>query len=480
MDHPDTSGTEDLQARHRLEVARVAEAVRAFREAGQPARIRHGSTNSTRSRDPGERCIDISGMNRVLRVDAEAREVIAEPNVPMDALVDATLRHGLVPPVVMEFPGITVGGGIQGGAGESSSFREGLFHESCLECELVLGDGEILTVSPTRRADLFHGSACAMGTLGVLTLAKLRLVPATRYVRLTYRRVGGPAEILEALREASRGGADFLDAILFDRSFGVVMEGLRTDEPWGKVRTFSRATDEHFYLHARRAGAGPRPLTETVPLREYLFRYDRGAFWGAAVALRRAHLPFNRLTRFLFHPAFKTRRMYRALHSSNVAQQFIVQDITLPEGSASAFLDFVDRELGIRPLWLCPLKPDPFAPLSPTHLDTGMAVNVGVYGALRGGARDYATLVAANRGIEAEARRLGGRKILYAHTYATREEFWETYPEGWYRGLRGASSAAPAFPDLHEKAVVRERYESDLKTWLAAAALRAAKRALFG
>ena len=40
-----------------------------------------------------------------MRVDTKKNVALVEPNVPMDNLVDATLRHGLVPPVVMEFPG---------------------------------------------------------------------------------------------------------------------------------------------------------------------------------------------------------------------------------------------------------------------------------------------------------------------------------------------------------------------------------------
>lgn len=30
-----------------------------------------------------------------------------EPNVVMDGLFEATLLHGLVPPIIIEFPGIT-------------------------------------------------------------------------------------------------------------------------------------------------------------------------------------------------------------------------------------------------------------------------------------------------------------------------------------------------------------------------------------
>lgn len=45
----------------------------------------------------------------------------------MDRLVEETLKYGLIPPVVMEFPGITVGGGYSGTSGESSSFKHGFF-----------------------------------------------------------------------------------------------------------------------------------------------------------------------------------------------------------------------------------------------------------------------------------------------------------------------------------------------------------------
>lgn len=63
--------------------------------------------------------VDTSGLNHVITIDTKSMTALVEPNVPMDALVEATLREGLLPPVVMEFPGITVGGGFAGTAGES-------------------------------------------------------------------------------------------------------------------------------------------------------------------------------------------------------------------------------------------------------------------------------------------------------------------------------------------------------------------------
>ena len=58
----------------------------------------------------------------------------------MDTLVEETRKHGLIPPVVMECPGITVGGGFSG-TGKSSSFKFGFFDRTVDWIEIVLANG---------------------------------------------------------------------------------------------------------------------------------------------------------------------------------------------------------------------------------------------------------------------------------------------------------------------------------------------------
>ena len=66
------------------------------------------------------------------------------------------MREGLVPPVVMEFPGITTGGGYAGTSGESSSWKHGFFNETINSVELVLGNGDVVTASPVFSGQLIH------------------------------------------------------------------------------------------------------------------------------------------------------------------------------------------------------------------------------------------------------------------------------------------------------------------------------------
>ncbi|KAG6040080.1 hypothetical protein E4U41_001421 [Claviceps citrina] len=57
----------------------------------------------------------------------------------------------------------------------------------------------------------------------------------------------------------------------------------------------------------------PREEASREPLVDYLFRYDRGAFWVGKYSFRYFLTPFNRTTRFLLDRFMHTRVMYRVL-----------------------------------------------------------------------------------------------------------------------------------------------------------------------
>src|SRR5277367_2630336 len=173
--------------RHKEAVAVIASTVLHFYNRKEPFRIFHGSTNSTRPLVLQRNgMVDTSSLNHVLKVDIKAKTALVEPNVPMDKLVKATLEHGLFPPVVMEFPGITVGGGFAGTSGESSSFKYGFFENTISWIEIVLANGEVTTASPTANPDLFEGAAGTFGTFGVITLLEVQLILAKPFVLLEY------------------------------------------------------------------------------------------------------------------------------------------------------------------------------------------------------------------------------------------------------------------------------------------------------
>ncbi|EXU95463.1 FAD/FMN-binding dehydrogenase [Metarhizium robertsii] len=412
---------------HDTAVRRIAAQVKTFHEAQKPFRIYHGSTNSTRtSHRRADNTIDTSGLNHVLSVDKTGMTALVEPNVPMDELVDATLAHGLVPPVVMEFPGITAGGGFSGTSGESSSFRYGAFDSTFDWIEIVLADGATARASRTDKADLFWGAASAFGTLGVVTLLAVRLRPAKRYVALRYELARGGAEAaVRRMREHCDAPAnDFVDGVAFDAGTTLLCTGRLADElPAGEApRRFTRPSDPWFYIRAREVRRlleeqedEDAVVVDHVPLVDYLFRWDRGGFWVGEYAFAYFRVPFNRVTRRLLDGFMRTRVMYRAVHGSGLADAYMVQDVGVPFARAAEFRAWLDGALGIYPLWLCPLR-----------------------------------VVEANRALERKVAELGGKKWLYAHAYYTEEEFWAHYDRPAYDALR-AKYAASHLPSVYDK-----------------------------
>ncbi|PYI11773.1 FAD binding domain protein [Aspergillus sclerotiicarbonarius CBS 121057] len=402
----------------------------------------------------------------------------------MDALLTATLAHNLVPLVVMEFPGITAGGGFSGTSGESSSFRHGFFDATVTRIEIILGNGEIRTASRTENAELFHAAASAFGTMGVITMLEIQCRDAKPFVELSYLPARTIHDAMQIFHEKTHDpDIDYLDGIVFAKDHVVVCAGKLSDGPPSqpKIQHFTRPQDPWFYLHAQNSGQlppPPEPTTDLIPLPDYLFRYDRGAFWTGRYAYNYFLTPFNRITRYLLDYFMHTRVMYHALHASGHANQYIIQDVAVPYSGADSFLTWLDdpHNFGAYPIWLCPLKvsdgnqnkstsnPEILgrSKLPPNQdNDDPYLLNFGLWAPslYRGPA-----FIDQNRRLEQKVHDLGGKKWLYACAYYTEAEFWDIYDKKRYDTLR-EKYHAQYLGDLYQKVRVElQRKDKDRET----------------
>lgn len=450
---------------HQLAVSKLAHRIARFHAEKTPFRIYHGGTNSTRSFLFSEATsIDTSGLKNVLSVDPQARTCLVESNLPMDALVAATLPFRLIPPVVPEFPGITVGGAFAGTGGESSSFRYGFFDQCVNWVEVILANGEVVTASPIENPDLFYGSAATFGTIGVTTLFELQLIPARDFVELTYHPVDTFSGAQAKMKDLESSPAvDFVDGIMFSNDSGVIVSGSLKDLDLyeeGRVPpiiSFSRRWDQWFYLHAQdmlvRHKNQEMPYQELALTTEYFFRYDRGAFWTGAFVFQWFGVPFNRVTRFALDWLMSTRILYHGLHASKLGAGYMIQDLCLPQETAAEFVNWMHNEYAIYPLWLCPIKqnerismnPHTPSPTEPGRTTGESLLNIGVWTRCPSDDR-----VACNRRVEEKLWSLRGMKWLYADTFYTEKEFWAIYNREWYQKLR-AKYGAEGLPDVYQK-----------------------------
>lgn len=158
--------------------------------------------------------ISLERMNRIRALKPDARLVVAEAGVVLTRLHDAAEAEGLYFPLWFGARGSAMLGGVLStNAGGSNVLRYGSTRALCLGLEVVLADGRVLDLMSELHKDnsgldlkqMFIG---AEGTLGIITAAVMKLVPAPRaYVTATVaaRSLPDALVLLNRMQEATGG-----------------------------------------------------------------------------------------------------------------------------------------------------------------------------------------------------------------------------------------------------------------------------------
>jgi FAD/FMN-containing dehydrogenase len=492
--------TTDPRAAHRR-------AVRTLRESyarippGRPVRLAKATSNLFRFRDPaGAPGLDVSDFDAVIHVNPLARTADVQGMTTYESLVRATLPFGLMPAVVPQLKTITLGGAVTGLGIESSSFRHGLPHESVQEVEILTGAGEVVTATrDNEHRELFHGFPNSYGTLGYALRLTIELEPVKPYVWLRHVRFDDARDCAAALADIcsahSYDGAPvhFLDGTVFERGELYLTLGAFVDEaPYVSDYTGQRI----FYRSIRERAV------DHLTVHDYLWRWDTDWFWCSR-ALGAQHP----LLRRAWPRSARRSDVYRRIVALDKQMQMsaridrwrglppredVIQDVEIPVERLPEFLDFFSRDIGIKPVWLCPVQlreradpdssgrgasgssergesssrersdsgpgersdsgprrraPWPLYPLEPDRL----YINVGFWSSVPlapGRLPDH-----HNRLIERKVAELGGHKSLYSTSFYTEEEFWRRYDGATYRRLKGSYDPDGRLLDLYGKCV---------------------------
>jgi FAD/FMN-containing dehydrogenase len=388
--------------------------------------------------------IDLSALDQVLEIDVAARRCVAEPGVTFARLVEATLAHGLLPTVVPELEGITVGGAVAGCSVEAMSYRYGGFHDSCLEYEVITGEGEILTCSPDQEPLCFgmiHGS---YGTLGLLTRVTFRLVPAKPFVELEYRKLGtAEAFLAELQRCCATGEAELVDGIIHGPADFVLCLGRFVDHA---ARPSSyRSVDIYYKSTLARS-------KDTLTTADYCFRYDTDCHWLTRTVPPLEWKLVRRLAGSLFLGSEKliawSNRLARILALKKRPE--VVCDVFIPAGRWLEFYRWYERDFRFFPLWIVPYRaPAPYPWLADERarrLGTELILDCAVYGKPNSEPDvDYSVL------LEEKTYELDGIKTLISRNHYTAERFWSVYHQANYRAVKARLDPRGAFPDLFER-----------------------------
>ncbi|NWG74124.1 MAG: FAD-binding oxidoreductase [Rubrivivax sp.] len=442
---------------HAARGARLRAAIAAA-SAGAPLGLAKRTSNLFRDRAEGRKHrLELGDFRHVLAVDAAAGWVDVEGLATYEVLVDATLPHGVMPAVVPQLKTITIGGAAAGVGIEATSFREGLVHDTLLELEVLLPAGDVVVATPdNEHRYLFYGFPNSYGTLGYALRLKARTRPVERFVRVEHRPFGDAGAFFAALDAACAAPAsDFVDGVVFGRGDHVLsVASFVDDAPHTSDYTFER-------IYYRSLKTTPVDFLAT---RDYLWRWDTDWFWcsknvGAQHPLVRRLLGRGRLNsrtytkNMRFNSRWGFTRAWSALRGLH--PESVIQDVDIPLPRAAEFLDFLLAEIGIVPIWICPIRPaDATHPFTLYPLTTGVRyVNFGFWDVMP--SRQAHPPGHFNRLVEREAIALGGIKSLYSDSFFTRDEFERAYGIERYRALKARYDPDRRALDLYDKVVLR-------------------------
>ena len=451
----------DARSAHAAAVARLLASYRAVPPAAS-VRLAKPTSNLFRSRTkPNARGLETSGLTGVLAVDPETRTADVGGMCTYEDLVAATLPHGLAPLVVPQLKTITLGGAVTGLGIESTSFRNGLPHESVLEMDILTGAGEVVTASAHEHDDLYRAFPNSYGTLGYAVSLRIELEPVEPFVALRHLRFHALTELVAAMdRIVATGGldgerVDYLDGVVFSADESYLCAGTRTAAS-GPVSDY---TGQQIYYRSIQHDDGIKP--DRLTIHDYLWRWDTDWFWcseafGAQRPRIRRLWP-RRYRRSSFYG--KLMRYERRFHIGDRIERLggrppreqVVQDVEVPIERCAEFLDWFLDTVPIKPIWLCPLRSQgdswPLYPIRPQQT----YVNVGFWSTVPVGSIDGET----NRLIERTVSELHGHKSLYSDSYYSPEDFDELYGGAIYRTVKKRYDPDSRLLDLYAKAVQR-------------------------
>jgi FAD/FMN-containing dehydrogenase len=440
--------------------------------AGQPVRLAKKTSNLFRPRSAtGVPGLDVSGLGGVISIDDDALTADVQGMCTYEDLVDATLPHGLIPYVVPQLRTITLGGAVSGLGIESTSFRNGLPHESVVEMDIFTGAGEVVTARPEpgdEHSDLFDTFPNSYGSLGYATRLRIRLERVPSYVALRHVRFDDAGllskTVVDIMETKEYGGVrvDGLDGTAFAPGEYYLTLATWTDAPVASTGSTSGGRTSDYVGRQIYYRSIQQRETDLLTMYDYLWRWDTDWFWCS-----RAFGAQNPRLRRIWPRRYKRSDVYYRMvgldnrfhvgayldrRAGRPQGERVVQDVEIPVERLAEFLDWFDAEVGMRPVWLCPLTASrkwPTYPLAPDET----YVNVGFWGNVPVG--PDAPNAPLNRAIEAKVHELGGHKSLYSEAFYDRETFDQLYDGANLARVKDRYDPGQRLTSLYDKAVKR-------------------------
>ncbi|MDE3059898.1 MAG: FAD-binding oxidoreductase [Pseudomonadota bacterium] len=167
-------------------------------------------------RSYGDAALQPEGVIRTERLDHfisfDARQGIvqAQAGVTLAELMDLSIPHGWLPPVIPGTRHVTLGGAFACNVHGKNHWREGEFAEHVAAIRLTTAGGDSVECSPQEHSELFWATAGGMGMTGIIEEVTLKLKPiASASLKTLSYRVESIEDMVAAF-EHYRGSSDYM------------------------------------------------------------------------------------------------------------------------------------------------------------------------------------------------------------------------------------------------------------------------------
>ena len=337
---------------------------------------------------------------------------VCEGQVTMGQLAKDTLeKKSSVPAVVPELSSFTCAGLINGEGIQTSAHRYGVFTHTVVEMEVVLGNGEVKTCSLNENRELFTHLPESHGTLAIVTMVTIELVPAQAYVRSSYMHYSTCKEFVTAYSKLVREkkGA-FLEGLVLARdSYLIILSDFATGAEARIGPIFDPSPEgfdggKYYYQYIRQDVVKNKSVNikfDYIETWNFLFRPMRGFWWmvecsvnfppvtgtvwGRRIVDKAAHKEITQ--KGGFEPGkYLTREMEQRC--------FVLQDMGILLNRLEDGINWVNDRLGVYPLWICAVDASRSLKTSEEFLahrgderklhekiaEDGFVIDIGIYG----------------------------------------------------------------------------------------------------
>jgi decaprenylphospho-beta-D-ribofuranose 2-oxidase len=164
-----------------------------------------GRTYGDAAQNGGGEVLDMTTMAMVSGIDVERGVVVAEGGVTLDRLMRLLVPLGWFVPVTAGTRHVTIGGAIAADIHGKNHHRDGSFCAHVASLTLLTA-GPSIVAGPDAHADVFWATAGGMGLTGVVTEAKVQMLPIqTSLIRQDTERADSLDEVM-ALMESGDDG----------------------------------------------------------------------------------------------------------------------------------------------------------------------------------------------------------------------------------------------------------------------------------